>query len=151
MIILLYACAELRTIDGSSKDSFAKSILSLSKNLNDDDRASFTKALQTINGHKGRWPSTLDDPSVVFLSYVNGKTVADIKREASELEHVADILKTKNLIGELQARSKKLNQELVSLYAELGNINWVLDKLGALSISRVDGSSPKFAVNSVWQ
>ena len=83
----LSGCSEPNAIDGSSVESYKSSILSLTKKLDTPERESFMEALQIL--HRDKWnysQSTIDAPDLMFLSYVNGKTVEDIKRDAAASE-----------------------------------------------------------------
>ena len=79
----LSGCTEPNAIDGSTVESYKSSILSLTKKLDTQERESFMEALQILHRDKMSYPSTtIDAPDLMFLSYVNGKTVEDIKRDA---------------------------------------------------------------------
>jgi antitoxin component YwqK of YwqJK toxin-antitoxin module len=133
------------TIDGSNGIRFNRSVISLSKNISDHDRASFLKALQIINRNKGGW--SLDKPSLSFLMHVNGKTITEIKRMASELEHKTNIKATIDKINQYYAQLRDLNKELKLTRDKQKKWNLIKEKLGALTIHQLDvylGARPEF-------
>lgn len=108
MTAIVIGCSRPTTIDGSSAEQFKKSILSLTKDLPQQEREDVMNALLEMNHTKGGGRSTLDVPNVEFLAYVNGKTLLDIK-------HDADIQKTKASIQELLFKFTTLQQQRDSL------------------------------------
>lgn len=109
----LSGCAEPNTIDASTVDSYKTSILSLTKKLDSQERESFMEALSAMERDKGDWRrSSLDTPDISFLSYVNGKTIGDIERDAAALEVAR---KNKELQDKKQAEDlyNKQQQEIL--------------------------------------
>lgn len=110
----LSGCSEPNTIDASTVDSYKTSILSLTKKLDSQERESFMEALAAMEYDKGDLlnGSSLDTPDISFLSYVNGKTIGDIERDAAALEVAR---KNKELQDKKQAEDlhNKQQQEIL--------------------------------------
>jgi hypothetical protein len=74
--LLLAACSarEPTVIDGSSADSYAKTVAAARRDLPDADRLAFDRAIKTVGGRR----YATRDPDALARVTFNGMTAADV-------------------------------------------------------------------------
>lgn len=117
--LTLIACSGSDRINGDSKENYQKSIISMTKRMSQDERSSFMDDIALLNRKYGGFRSTVDDPDLRFLAYVNGKSVADIDNESIEIRRQDKIATIKN---DISLSNQNIAQLESSISAKLGQI-----------------------------
>lgn len=118
-VLLITGCSKPTTLDGSSPEHFKESFIALTEDLPSKDRESLIEDLRLLNDEKGEeWSSSIDEPNLAFLAYLNGKSIQDIRNDAQAIRNAAAEKERQAAEKQRQAEIKKIKENLDSLRYE---------------------------------
>lgn len=120
--VILIGCSGSDRINGDSKENYQKSIISMTKRMSQDERSSFMDDIALLNRKHGGFRSTVDDPDLRFLAYLNGKSVSDIVNESLEIKRQDKIAAVKNDISLSGQRTAQLKAGIAAKIEEITRI-----------------------------
>jgi len=89
-MFLVIGCSKQTTFNGFSPEHFKESLLTLTEDIPSKDRESLIEDLRLLNEEKRGVLSSIDEPDLAFLTYINGKSVRDIKNDAQNIRNAAE-------------------------------------------------------------
>lgn len=117
-VLLMTGCSKQSTFDGSSPEYFKQSLLALTEDLSSTDRESLIDDLRLLNIKKGGVSSTIDEPDLAFLTYLNGKSIQDIRNDAQGIRNAAEEERRQAAEELRQSEIKKMKGNIDSLRLE---------------------------------
>lgn len=117
-VLLIPGCSKQTTFDGSSPEHFKQSLLALTEDLSSKDRESLIDDLRLLNSEKGGMMSTIDEPNLAFLTYLNGKSIQEIRNDAQGIRDAAEVERRQAAEELRQSEIKKMKGNIHSLRLE---------------------------------